>query len=769
MERMKEGKEELNIANPGPADLDALMKNFEALLGPDGAEGLDKMMEQMLSKEIMYEPMRDMGKEYPPYLARNATNPSDPDEFQRAQRQYDTIKEIVALYEKQPGEPDEAGRKRVAELMQIMQDLGNPPAEIVKAMAPEMEVDADGRPKMPNLPGMGMPGMPGMPDLDVPEFLRSPSPCFADFALATKVFKQVAVLAITVAADNGQAQQLNGPIIQAIDRFRDAVNGTVSVNAGSNGSVVVVINLPQPNVSRAGLVGLVERIKNGTLEVAKKFDNLNRTRPNIYPPKETLRYINNFTNTTIDQIWNQTVDAWKKAGNATLGRVPEWLRSFSANESFTVDAKFSFAGGVSIGQTEFSGNLSAQCRIRGGLNMTLAEGNYTGMKEDAEMWNTYKMSFPLYNNRTGLKIVDVPVNMRRRVSRAGGDIVAIEQRMLSNNGTEASKLRISVGFATYPMFTIRYWSADKANNATAIEDFNLHFALHRVVEYTDFMTVAGSDSFISLLKNASALTMTNVTWNQVPGNGTVPPLFNAQFALVHTKSGATITFKISGAPQDMTLDKTLGTAIPRDGLKFDFQVDSFPFKYNTTDNPRIAVLASITSATRTRYFTNDTMSIGASSFGQLAWTRVATAAYANASSPSGLTSTYVTVTADAQDVVSVSDNEFNGEAYVARNFSISYVAFKFDKEAAVPAPVSLHWDPQTGTNQAALDVASADSTLSTDYVAQADAANSTPTLPVAAIVGIVVGGTVVIGAVAGIAVFMSRKKTASKLGSAPAL
>ncbi|KXS18963.1 Pex19 protein [Gonapodya prolifera JEL478] len=164
MERMKEGKEEMNLAPP--PDLAGLLSSFEQLLGADGADGLERMMEQMLSKEVMYEPMKEMGREYPPYLERHKVSPPDPAEYALAEQQYQIILEIVRIYEAQEGEPEAEGRKKVTELMQKMQELGNPPAEIVRALAPDAEIGPDGRPKLPGLPG-GMGGLP--PELDVPE------------------------------------------------------------------------------------------------------------------------------------------------------------------------------------------------------------------------------------------------------------------------------------------------------------------------------------------------------------------------------------------------------------------------------------------------------------------------------------------------------------------------------------------------------------------------------------------------------------------------
>jgi peroxin-19 len=54
---------------------------------------------------------------------------------------------------------------RLMELMQDMQECGQPPSEIIKELAPGLEFGPDGMPVMPNM-GPGM--MPGMPNLGGP-------------------------------------------------------------------------------------------------------------------------------------------------------------------------------------------------------------------------------------------------------------------------------------------------------------------------------------------------------------------------------------------------------------------------------------------------------------------------------------------------------------------------------------------------------------------------------------------------------------------------
>jgi peroxin-19 len=61
-------------------------------------------------------------------------------------KQYQYFQQITAVYE---AEPDNF--MRLSELMQEMQETGQPPSEIVKELAPGLEFDGEGMPAMPNM------------------------------------------------------------------------------------------------------------------------------------------------------------------------------------------------------------------------------------------------------------------------------------------------------------------------------------------------------------------------------------------------------------------------------------------------------------------------------------------------------------------------------------------------------------------------------------------------------------------------------------------
>lgn len=138
-----------------------MMKKFEEMGEKNDFQDLvDGMMQQLLSKDVMYDPMKQICERYPEWLAEKESLLSKED-YERYGKQYQYFQQIVAVYE---SEPDNYAR--LSELMQEMQETGQPPSEIVKDLAPGLQFDDEGMPIMPNMgPGMfpGMAGMPGMP------------------------------------------------------------------------------------------------------------------------------------------------------------------------------------------------------------------------------------------------------------------------------------------------------------------------------------------------------------------------------------------------------------------------------------------------------------------------------------------------------------------------------------------------------------------------------------------------------------------------------
>ncbi|GLD93492.1 hypothetical protein PINS_up002084 [Pythium insidiosum] len=156
-----EGLESAKMEEMGEEMMEEMLRKFETMGEKSDFQDLvDGMMQQLLSKDVMYDPMKQICERYPSWLAEK--QPLLPaEDYERYGKQYQYFQRIIAVYE---SEPDNFAK--LSELMQAMQETGQPPSEIVKELAPGLQFDDEGMPVMPNMgPGMfpGMAGMPGVP------------------------------------------------------------------------------------------------------------------------------------------------------------------------------------------------------------------------------------------------------------------------------------------------------------------------------------------------------------------------------------------------------------------------------------------------------------------------------------------------------------------------------------------------------------------------------------------------------------------------------
>ncbi|KAI8823975.1 Pex19 protein [Fimicolochytrium jonesii] len=142
------------------AAMEQMMKELEGLMSSGDFDNVfGGLMDQLMSKELLHEPMRDLAARYPPWLSANESTLSTA-EIEKYKQQHAYVLEIVKIYDASTsteGTPDE--QKRVAELMQKMQESGSPPNEILQELAPGLELGPDGTPKLGGLGGLG--GVPG--------------------------------------------------------------------------------------------------------------------------------------------------------------------------------------------------------------------------------------------------------------------------------------------------------------------------------------------------------------------------------------------------------------------------------------------------------------------------------------------------------------------------------------------------------------------------------------------------------------------------------
>lgn len=96
-------------------------------------------MKQLLSKEVLYEPMKEIQELYPKWLDEKKGKLAS-EEYEKYASQYAQINELCQLYE------TDADFEKVVESIQKVQEYGHPPQEIVKKIAPGLQLGEDGSP-----------------------------------------------------------------------------------------------------------------------------------------------------------------------------------------------------------------------------------------------------------------------------------------------------------------------------------------------------------------------------------------------------------------------------------------------------------------------------------------------------------------------------------------------------------------------------------------------------------------------------------------------
>lgn len=153
----------------GMPQMNELLKSLGDLDG-DGADNegiasmLENMMSELMGKEVLYTPMKDMDKQYPEFLAGEKFQKLSQEDKDRYTKQAGIVKELVQTFEdpswedepelpagadpstRPPVSPAQQARnKKVQDLMNAMQDCGAPPDEIVGDLPEGMN----------NIPGLG--------------------------------------------------------------------------------------------------------------------------------------------------------------------------------------------------------------------------------------------------------------------------------------------------------------------------------------------------------------------------------------------------------------------------------------------------------------------------------------------------------------------------------------------------------------------------------------------------------------------------------------
>ncbi|KAL9647665.1 hypothetical protein ABK040_015154 [Willaertia magna] len=100
---------------------------------------LQSMMEVLLSPDILKGPMLELREKYPLWL-KEKKGQVETEEYERVLKQYDVCCKICKVYESKvfPDAMDE-----LIELMKVMQELGQPPEEIISTLSKEGEGGAE--------------------------------------------------------------------------------------------------------------------------------------------------------------------------------------------------------------------------------------------------------------------------------------------------------------------------------------------------------------------------------------------------------------------------------------------------------------------------------------------------------------------------------------------------------------------------------------------------------------------------------------------------
>lgn len=97
------------------ASINNLLNDISSMSNSSDANPLlDTVMKQLLDKELMYQPMKEVCSRFPEWLAKNKDMLST-EEYERYGKQYEYFQRIVRVYEVEPG--------NFERLMELMQDI----------------------------------------------------------------------------------------------------------------------------------------------------------------------------------------------------------------------------------------------------------------------------------------------------------------------------------------------------------------------------------------------------------------------------------------------------------------------------------------------------------------------------------------------------------------------------------------------------------------------------------------------------------------------
>eukprot|EP00924_Labyrinthula_sp_SR-Ha-C_P002552 augustus_masked-scaffold_83-processed-gene-0.5-mRNA-1 protein AED:0.02 eAED:0.02 QI:0/-1/0/1/-1/1/1/0/272 len=153
MKKLTSAASSNDVENMGEDMMQKMLGEFENLSQKEGFQDqIDKMMAKVVSKEVMYEPIKAVSEEFPAFLAEFKDKKSE--NYQNYGKQYQYFQQIVGVYETEP-----ENSEKLMKLMQELQEFGNPPQEILEKVAPGAGLNP-----LLNMPG-GKDGVPDCPQM----------------------------------------------------------------------------------------------------------------------------------------------------------------------------------------------------------------------------------------------------------------------------------------------------------------------------------------------------------------------------------------------------------------------------------------------------------------------------------------------------------------------------------------------------------------------------------------------------------------------------
>ncbi|CAK9437424.1 uncharacterized protein LODBEIA_P18020 [Lodderomyces beijingensis] len=143
MERLRKSGQDIDSKiqkDPLGSNPEDILTQLLAGMGGDASLGggdmdmsklLVEMLEQLSSKDVLYEPIKDLNSKFPKYLEENKDK-LEQSKLQNYEKQYAITKDILKIFESSDySDSNQKQRDEVNSLLESLQELGQPPSELV--------------------------------------------------------------------------------------------------------------------------------------------------------------------------------------------------------------------------------------------------------------------------------------------------------------------------------------------------------------------------------------------------------------------------------------------------------------------------------------------------------------------------------------------------------------------------------------------------------------------------------------------------------------